>query len=242
MEGGTLRGQQIKWGWNGEDEAGVVGAGARRRRDDGGKGGNYIKEGTRGRCVCVCVCRGGGSACWCSHLSAWKSKRVIHYHLLRLAEVDVFHVFTPRLAFLDVHDADQRHGPAPKQQDGEEHDDDGGGADQLPLLDGLQAQMEAQGVGDSTTQTWWRRRGEEIIKRSWPTVKWCHQANWISLDPLTTKPHDEHHFRCDLVISEEIQQEGQREDVHRSSQKNQNLRTETRSWGGCFRDQVAFLE
>lgn len=117
--------------------------------------------------MCLCLCVSGGGLCLLVlPLECLKSKRVIHYHLLRLAEVDVFHVFTPRLAFLDVHDADQRHGPAPKQQDGEEHDDDGGGADQLPLLDGLQAQMEAQGVGDSTTQTWWRRRGEEIIKRS----------------------------------------------------------------------------
>lgn len=155
--------QQIKRGWNGEDEGevGVVRAKwesveGEMMEEDGGKGGNHIKEGTRGK---MCLCWGGGLPPGAAehHRRAWKSQRVIHYHLLRLAQVDVFHVLTPRLALLDVHDADQRHGPAPEEEDGEEHDDDGGGADQLPLLDGLQAQMEAQGVGDGATQTWQRR-------------------------------------------------------------------------------------
>lgn len=167
-----------------------------------------------------------------SHRCAWKSERVIHYHLLRLAEVDVFHVLTPWLAFLDVHDADKRHGPAPEEENGEEHDDDGGGADQLPLLDGLQAQMEAEGIGDGTTQTW-QRTGNKWWNQAdplWNDFK-KHRSNIIGLSkkrlyPLTAKPHDEHHFGGDLVISEEVQQEGQREDVHRSSQENQNLRTE----------------
>lgn len=88
-----------------------------------------------------------------AHQRAWKSERVIHYHLLCLAEVDVFHILTPWLAFLDVHDADKWHGPTSEEEDGEEHNDDGGGADQLPLLNGLQAQMEAEGIGDGTTQT-----------------------------------------------------------------------------------------
>lgn len=43
---------------------------------------------------------------------------------------------------------------------------------------------------------------------------------------LTAKPHDEHHFRGDFVISEKVQQEWQREDVHRSAKKNQDLWTE----------------
>lgn len=153
-----------------------------------------------------------------------KSERVIHYHLLRLAEVDVFHVLAPRLALLDVHDADERHGPAPEEEDGEEHDDDGGGADQLPLLDGLQAQMETQGVGDGATQTYQRREGK-IIKVQF--LKWSGSRSRSRPRPLTAKPHDEHHFGGDLVISEEVQQEGQREDVHRSPQKDQNLQTET---------------
>lgn len=45
---------------------------------------------------------------------------------------------------------------------------------------------------------------------------------------LTTKPHDEHHLRGDFVISEKVQQERQREDVHRSAKKNQDLQTEWR--------------
>lgn len=40
---------------------------------------------------------------------------------------------------------------------------------------------------------------------------------------LTTKPHDEHHFGCDLVVSKKVQQEWQREDVDRSAQENQDL-------------------
>lgn len=58
-----------------------------------------------------------------------KSKCFIYYHFLCLAEIDVFLVFTPWLAILNVHDADQWHCPAPQEEDGEEHDDDGGGAD-----------------------------------------------------------------------------------------------------------------
>lgn len=114
--------------------------------------------------------RSGGGVCILLVLQSHqqnKYERVIHYHLLRLAEVDVFHVLAPRLALLDVHDADERHGPAPEEEDGEEHDDDGGGADQLPLLDGLQAQMEAQGVGDGATQTCQRREGKRIKAPFW---------------------------------------------------------------------------
>lgn len=74
------------------------------------------------------------------------------HHFLRLAEGDVLLALAPRLALLDVHEADERHGPAPHKQDGEEDDDDGGGADQLALLDGLQAQVEAQRVGDGASQ------------------------------------------------------------------------------------------
>ncbi len=70
------------------------------------------------------------------------------------AQVDVFFVLAPCLALLDVHDADEGHGPTPHQQDGEEHDDYGGGADQLPLLYGLQAQMKTECVWDRTPQTW----------------------------------------------------------------------------------------
>lgn len=105
----------------------------------------------------------GGGVLPTGAVRAPPAESVVHYHLLRLAEVDVFHVLTPRLAFLNVHDADQRHGPSPKEEDGEEHDDDGGGADQLALFDGLQAQMEAEGVGDSPTQTC-QRTGKEKNK------------------------------------------------------------------------------
>ncbi len=61
------------------------------------------------------------------------------HHFLSFAQVDVFFVLAPCLALLNVHDADEGHGPTPHQQDGEEHNDYGGGADQLPLLYGLQA-------------------------------------------------------------------------------------------------------
>lgn len=51
-----------------------------------------------------------------------------------------------------------------------------------------------------------------------------------SLDPLfkaelTTKPHDEHHLRCDFMISEEIQEVGKRENVHRSAKQDKHLLT-----------------
>lgn len=36
---------------------------------------------------------------------------------------------------------------------------------------------------------------------------------------LTTKPHDEHHLRCDFMITEEIQEVGKRENVHRSGKQ-----------------------
>lgn len=90
--------------------------------------------------MCVCLMR---------------SKRLITtYHFLRLAQIDVFLALAARLAFLNVHDPDERHGSSPQKEDGEEYNDDGRGANQLPLLDGLQAQMEAQRVGDGTSQTW----------------------------------------------------------------------------------------
>ena len=75
----------------------------------------------------------------------------LSHHFLRLAEVDVFLALAPR-RLLNVHDADEGHGPASHEEDGEEDDDDSGGANQLALFDGLQAQVEAQGVGDGTTQ------------------------------------------------------------------------------------------
>lgn len=91
--------------------------------------------------------------------SAVSSKRLITtHHFLRLAQIDVFLALAARLAFLNVHNSDKRHGAAPQEQDGEEHDDDGGGANQLPLLDGLEAQMEAQRVGDGSSQTWQREK------------------------------------------------------------------------------------
>lgn len=81
------------------------------------------------------------------------------HHLLRLAEVDVLLVPAARLGVLDVHEADEGHGAPAQQQDGEEHDDDGGGADKLPLLHGLQVQVQAQGVGDGPPQAWGQGRG-----------------------------------------------------------------------------------
>lgn len=41
--------------------------------------------------------------------------------------------------------------------------------------------------------------------------------------PLTTEPHDEHHLGGDFVISEEVQQVGQREDVDSSAEQHQHL-------------------
>lgn len=63
------------------------------------------------------------------HRSKENLKRVIHYHFLRLAEIDVFLVLTARLVFLDVHNANEWHGAAPHEEDGKEDDDDGGRAD-----------------------------------------------------------------------------------------------------------------
>lgn len=40
---------------------------------------------------------------------------------------------------------------------------------------------------------------------------------------LTTEPHDEHHFGGDFMISEEVEQKGEREDIHSPTDKNQNL-------------------
>lgn len=99
------------------------------------------------------------------------SKRLISAnHFLRLAQIDVFLALAARLALLNVHDSDKRHGPAPQEEDGEEYDDDGGGANQLPLLDGLEAQMEAERVGDGASQTWQGERKDQmkiiIIKKN----------------------------------------------------------------------------
>lgn len=104
---------------------------------------------------------------------AVRSKRLITaHHFLRLAQIDVFLALAARLAFLNVHDSDERHGPAPQEEDCEEYDDDGGGANQLPLLDGLQAQMEAQGVGDGASQTWQReqRQNKNVKKNTTPVT------------------------------------------------------------------------
>ena len=76
------------------------------------------------------------------------------HHLLGLAEVDVLLAPAARPGVLDVREADEGHGAAAQQQDGEEHDADGGGADELPLLHGLQVQVQAQGVGDGPPQAW----------------------------------------------------------------------------------------
>lgn len=40
---------------------------------------------------------------------------------------------------------------------------------------------------------------------------------------LTTEPHDEHHFGCDFMISEEVKQKREGEDIHSPTHKNQNL-------------------
>lgn len=40
---------------------------------------------------------------------------------------------------------------------------------------------------------------------------------------LTTKPHDEHHLRRDFMITEEIQEVGKRENVHRSAKQYKYL-------------------
>lgn len=87
-------------------------------------------------------------------------------HLLCLAEVDVLLVPAACLGILDVHEADEGHGAAAQQQDGEEHNDDGGGAYELPLLHGLQVQVQAQGIGDGPSQAWGKRRGYEDMHRA----------------------------------------------------------------------------
>lgn len=68
-------------------------------------------------CVCVCV-----------QTETSSESLIITYHFLRLAEIYVFLVLAAWLAFLNVHDADEWHGPASQEEDGEENDDDGGGA------------------------------------------------------------------------------------------------------------------
>lgn len=74
-------------------------------------------------------------------------------HLLSLAEVDIFLAPSACPGVLDVHEADEGHGATAQQQDGEEHYDDGGGADELALLHGLQAQVQAQCIGDGPSET-----------------------------------------------------------------------------------------
>lgn len=96
-------------------------------------------------------------------------------HLLCLAEVDVLLVPLARLGVLDVHQPDEGHGAPSQQQDGEEHDDDGGGADELPLLDGLQPQVEAEGVGDGPTQPWGTEnsKGQSPPERPQSSMQLC---------------------------------------------------------------------
>ena len=40
---------------------------------------------------------------------------------------------------------------------------------------------------------------------------------------LTTEPHDKHHLGRDLVVSEEVEHEGERKDVHCPAQQHQDL-------------------
>ena len=103
--------------------------------------------------VCVCACKGAEHPQIVSHFPiSWQlvgTNPLPHptpgppstNHLLCLAEVDVLPVPATRLCVLNVHEADEGHGAAAQQQDGEEHDDDRGGADELPLLHGLQVQV-----------------------------------------------------------------------------------------------------
>lgn len=61
------------------------------------------------------------------------------HHLLSLAEADVLaRALGTGAGLVDVHVFDEWHGGAAQQQDGEEHDNDGGGADELSLLKRLQ--------------------------------------------------------------------------------------------------------
>lgn len=46
---------------------------------------------------------------------------------------------------------------------------------------------------------------------------------------LTTEPHDEHHFGGDFMISEEVEHEGEGEDIHSPTNKNKNLWQENTS-------------
>lgn len=66
--------------------------------------------------------------CACVQSVVHSTRLITTYHFLRLAQINVFLALAARLAFLNVHDSDERHGPAPQEEDGEEHDDDGSGA------------------------------------------------------------------------------------------------------------------
>lgn len=44
---------------------------------------------------------------------------------------------------------------------------------------------------------------------------------------LTTEPHDEHHLRSDFMVTEEIQEVGEGENVHRSTKQHKHLRRAT---------------
>lgn len=77
-------------------------------------------------------------------------RKLVNYHLLCLAQVDILLVLASWLTLFDVHDADEGHGAAPQQQDGEKDNDNSSGANKLSLLNGFQTEVKAQGVGDST--------------------------------------------------------------------------------------------
>lgn len=111
-----------------------------------------------------------------------KSQCYNHYHFLCLAEIDVFLILTPRLAFLNVHDSNEWHGPTPQEEDGEEHDNDGGGADKLPLLDGLQAQMKAQCIRDSTSQTYQTQKKMKELHCDMVLGEHLTERDYLSLD------------------------------------------------------------
>lgn len=114
-------------------------------------------------------------------------------HLLCLAEVDVLLVPAACLGILNVHEADEGHGAAAQQQDGEEHDDDRGGANELPLLHGLQVQVQAQGIRDSPPQAWGAvgsvrggEREEVVVSLTWFSGDLGtsqHRGQWNSLRP-----------------------------------------------------------
>lgn len=111
-------------------------------------------------------------------------------HLLRLAEVHVLLAPAARLGVLDVHQADEGHGAATQQQDGEEHNDDGGRADELPLLHGLQVQVQAQGIGDGSPQAWGRGRGGAQGRAGMSQAGGGQRP-----DRLGTRPHPAHSQR-----------------------------------------------